>query len=449
MSDNPLALLQGQQLAIPASIMAIMEQQQQDDLQSGVGASFAVLSIKGKVFNIKFGGTSTPITMDMNGQRYAAPFFDVVIPKARAELSKTWYPNGYVDGDDAPPTCWSEDGINPLAPLEVRPLSPLQGGGPCTDCRLCPMNVFGSKTTDDGRKAKACGDTRKAIVLPLMPNPQGGPDILDADNVKYGGPMLLRVPAASLKVFAEYGQKLQQMGLAYYGVVTRLEFDPTQAYPKFVLKGIRALTDWEAQEMVRVRDSIQTKQILEGSHSAAAPAPAPAQLAAPTQPAPAPVQAAPLQPAPVATAVPVQQAPAQPLQPAPVQPAPVQTAPIQQATNPMMQTAPASLQPAPQPLPPPPQAQPAPVQAAPVLEVLNGQTRDAWKAAGWHDDQQLVDAGHARWVQPAPAALPGPPALPAPPAVVSAAVATTTAPAQMPVQLSESLLSKVDALLGT
>lgn len=396
MTDNALALLQGQQLAIPTSIASIMQQQQGDDLQTGVGASYAVVSIKGKVFSIKYGGHSTPVLINMNGQNYAAPYFDVVIPKARPELSKTYYKNGYNDGDDAPPTCWSEDGINPLAPLESRPLSPMQNNQHCTDCRLCPMNVFGSKTTDDGRKAKACADTRKMVVLPMVPGPNGQ-EVMDPDNVKYGGPMLLRVPAASLKAFAEYGAKLQGMGLAYFGVVTRLEFDPTQAYPKFVLKALRTLTEWEAQEMVRVRDSAQTHQILEGSHAAAPASSAPA--------LPAPVQA----------------------QPAPVLPAPVQAAP--------------------QPLPaPPPVQEPAePIQ--PVLEVLNGRTRAEWSAAGWHNDQQLVDAGHARWVTPAPS-LPAPPptnALPAPPPISGAAV-----PAAQPgtVAVSESLLGKVDSLLN-
>lgn len=429
MSENQLAMLQGQQLAVPASIAAIMEQQLQDDLQTGVGASFAVISIKGKVFQVKYGGHSTPVLVEINGQQYAAPYFDVVIPKARAELSKTWYPGGYQDGDDAPPTCWSEDGINPLAPLEQRPLAPLQGGGHCTDCRMCPMNVFGSKMTDDGRKAKACGDTRKLLVLPMKLD-SAGHQTLDSENAKYGGPMLLRVPAASLKPFAEYGAKLQAMGLAYYGVVTRLEFDPTQAYPKFVLKAVRGLTEYEAGEMVRVRDSAQARQILEGSHTSSAPAaalgapaPAPAHFEA-AQPVP---QAAPIPAAAPATAAPVQQAP--PAAPVQYAPAPAQAAPVA--------------------LPPPPMPVAAPA-AAPVLEVLNGRTRADWTAAGWLDDQQLVDGGHAQWVQAAPAALPPPPpALPPPPAVVSAAVAAAPTPAMQPVNVSESLLGKVDALLNS
>ena len=434
MTDNALALLQGQQLAIPTSIASIMQQQQGDDLQTGVGASYAVVSIKGKVFSIKYGGHSTPVLINMNGQNYAAPYFDVVIPKARPELSKTYYKNGYNDGDDAPPTCWSEDGINPLAPLESRPLSPMQNNQHCTDCRLCPMNVFGSKTTDDGRKAKACADTRKMVVLPMVPGPNGQ-EVMDPDNVKYGGPMLLRVPAASLKAFAEYGAKLQGMGLAYFGVVTRLEFDPTQAYPKFVLKALRTLTEWEAQEMVRVRDSAQTHQILEGSHAAAPASSAPA-LPAPVQAQPAPVLPAPVQAAP--QPLPVQAAP----QPLPVQAAPA-VVPVQQA--PVASAVPVQAAPQPLPAPPPVQEPAEPIQ--PVLEVLNGRTRAEWSAAGWHNDQQLVDAGHARWVTPAPS-LPAPPptnALPAPPPISGAAV-----PAAQPgtVAVSESLLGKVDSLLN-
>jgi hypothetical protein len=258
MSDNPLALL-GQSISVPSLFHPLMDQQTSSELQSNVGQSFAVVSIKGKVFGIKFGGQTHQLTINYNGQQIAAPWFDVVIPKAKAELSKTWYKEGYQDGSEDAPTCWSEDGINPLAPMDQRPIDE-RTGAPCVDCRMCPMNVFGSKITDAGKQAKACADTRKVLVLPTDAN-----GALDAENIKYGGAMMLRIPAASLKPLAEYDQKLQQMGIPYYAVVTRMSFDQTQAYPKFEFKAVRMVNDLEAEAIIKCRDGLQAKQILESS----------------------------------------------------------------------------------------------------------------------------------------------------------------------------------------
>lgn len=346
MSDNPLALLQqaGGALQVPAELHSLMQDMQSSELQANVGASYAVVTIKGKVFSIKYGGTNTPITVNMNGTLYAAPYFDVVIPKAKAELSKTYYPNGYTEGSDDAPTCWAEDGVNPLGPTEQRPIDPMTGTH-CVDCRMCPMNQFGSKISESGGKGKACADTRKLIVVPMAPTGQKNPDgsdatVMDGANIKFGGPMLLRVPAASLRVFGEYDAKLQQMGLPYFGVVTRLEFDQTQAYPKFVLRALRVITPEEANKVVEIRDSMLTRQILESGQTGAAPraalpapsvsavagAQAPQVLQSQMQPVPPQPTVTPQPIAPSSNVLPFQPTP--PAPPVPVAPA-VQAAPMQ------------------------------------------------------------------------------------------------------------------------
>jgi len=325
-----------------------MQQMQSSEMQANVGASYAVVTIKGKVFSIKFGGNNTPITVNMNGALYAAPYFDVVIVKARAELSKTYYPNGYSEGSDDAPTCWSEDGVNPLAPEAQRPIDP-RTGGPCIDCRMCPMNEFGSKISDTGTKGKACADTRKTIIAPMAPTGQKNPDgsdvtVMDGDNIRFGGAMLLRVPAASLRVFADYDQKLQQMGVPYFGVVTRMEFDQSQAYPKFVLKATRYLSEHEATKVLEIRDSMQVKQILESGQTGATSR-APSQQALPGADVSGLAGAAPAQ----ALAA-VQQAPAQPTY-APV-PQPTVTPVQAQPVSNVVPIQPAAPQPVPQAPPP-------------------------------------------------------------------------------------------------
>lgn len=292
MSNNfPVLLAQGQQL--PAVLAPVMAAQTQSELSAGVGANFAVVSIKGKVFRIKHGGTDIPLMVNYNGQNIPAPSLDVIIPKANEALSKTWYNANYVEGSDAPPDCWSEDGINPLAPLQQRPRMVNAAGvdqGPCTDCRLCPMNVFGSKVnTATGKGGKACADTRKIAVLPGS----------DLDNDRFGGPMLFRTPAASLGNLAEYDRKLRAMGIPYYAVVTRISFDPAEAYPKLTFEPVRVITDAEAVKVLALRNDLRTDTVLSSGQAApalpppaaAAPALGPVPAALAPQPAPAPVQA--------------------------------------------------------------------------------------------------------------------------------------------------------------
>ena len=135
--------------------------------------------------------------------------------------------------------------------------------------------------------------------------------------------MLLRVPAASLRDLATFGQKMQALGYPYYAIGTRIAFDPAEAYPKFVLSAIRPLTDAEADLVLEMREARQITTILaEGSENAGSPGPTQqaAQIASafeqpPITPVPAPQI---VQPQPVQQAVQAAPQPAQ-LQPTPVQ----------------------------------------------------------------------------------------------------------------------------------
>lgn len=430
MSDNPIALLQGGAAQLPSSLHAIMEQMSSSEMQANVGASFAVVTIKGKVFSIKFGGQNTPLTMNINGQTYAAPFFDVVIPKAKAELSKTFYPHGYSEGDDSAPTCWSEDGMTPLAPLPQRPIDP-RTNAPCVDCRMCPNNQFGSKISETGSKGKACADTRKLIVVPCAPTGQKdaqGNDItvMDGENIRFGGAMLMRVPAASLKVFAEYDQKLQQMGVPYFGVVTRMEFDQTQSYPKFVLKALRFLTEQEGQKVAEIRDSLQVKQILESGQTGGAPMPASHQLPGPDLSALAGGQV----PASLGVQASVQPVPVQAVQP-------VQAAP-QGNVVPLQQPAPT----------PPPQMPP---QAADADLVAAGWAKHPNNPAYYYKGQQVLleAAARATLVPVAPPVQAAPPPPPVPQQVPLQMPPQGAAPTGHGPQVTPSLMNTVDSLLAS
>lgn len=211
------------------------------ELSSGIGQSFGVVSYRGKVWAVKFQGNEQKLMRDDgDGPRNS---IEVVIVRASEAVSKIWYETGYVDGSTAPPDCWSTDGMKP------DPASPKKQSPTCAGCK---RNAWGSKVTDAGKQGKECADSKRLAIVPLN----------DINNEVYNGPMLLRVPAASLKDIGAYAKKLEQYGYPYFGVGTKISFDPNEPYPKFVITPIRPLTDEEAKRILELRNGEEVKRIL-------------------------------------------------------------------------------------------------------------------------------------------------------------------------------------------
>lgn len=321
------------------------------EFSDGIRRSFAIVSIKGKVFRVTHQGVQRPVLRP--GTSEAAASISVVFVRSAPGLSKVFYKDGYVEGNQDAPDCFSHDGARPDRAVK-EPQHP--------NCVSCPRNVWGSKMTEQGKPTKACADSKR---IALVPGPHAGiePDsdeALDAiANEMFGGSMLLRVPAASLADLAAYEAQMLAVKYPLHAIVTKVSFDINAAYPKLVLAPERPLTPDEFAEVMKLREGQQTKDMLtsaagdaafqdEPAPHAAIPAQAPAPAATPTpaaNPAPAP------QPAPVQQAAPT---------PAP-QPAPAeQAAPKRTRTRASATQAPATQQQA----APAPAPQPAPVQPA-------------------------------------------------------------------------------------
>src|SRR5690606_37267297 len=158
---------------------------------SGIQSSFGLIGYKGKVWSIRYRGDEQQLMRDDgDGPRGS---IEVVILKASQHISKIWYELGYVEGSNAAPDCFCNNGIQPEITSAKRQSE---------TCALCPHNQWGSRITPAGKQGKSCADSKRIAVVPQA-------DIL---NETYGGPMLLSVPAASLQDVAMYGQKMQQMG---------------------------------------------------------------------------------------------------------------------------------------------------------------------------------------------------------------------------------------------
>lgn len=258
-----------------------------NDLTNGVSqGGFPFLSIKGKIFTLVKDGTRTVIEKpDDPGE--AATSLEVVVLKANPNFSKVFYKNGYVDGADAKPDCFSNDGKKPDSSVE-KPLS--------RACADCAKNAWGSAANGKG---KACSDSRRLAVAPAG---------------QLNDPMLLRVPPASLKNLAEFAETCNKRGAVYSNVVVKLKFDREEPTPKLVFNPIAFLDAAGCAEVAEVVKSDVVAQILGVPRTAgeappeaetpklppkAKPAPAPAPEPEPEdEPAPAPAPKAKAAPAP-------------------------------------------------------------------------------------------------------------------------------------------------------
>lgn len=212
-----------------------------DELGAGVMSSYGVIGYRGKVWSTKYQGKETPLMReDGDGPRGS---IEVAMLKAASAISKIFYANGYQDGSNAAPDCWSSDGVKPDASCQNKQHA---------TCAACPRNAWGSRVTEGGKPGKQCSDSRRMAVVPVN----------DITNEMMGGPMLLRVPAASLKDLKAYGDMLDSYGFPYYAVATRVSFDPKEAFPKFAFSAIRPLTEEEAAEVAELRGDKRVQQLL-------------------------------------------------------------------------------------------------------------------------------------------------------------------------------------------
>jgi hypothetical protein len=312
-----------------------------DDLTANVSIGFPILGIKGGKWHYRFKGEDQ-ILMDATG-RFPTPAVQIVILKAQKELSRTMYEQGYVEGVNAQPDCWSSDGVRPDETV-ANPVNPI--------CATCPYDAWSSGATPAAPKAKKCQQRRRTVVVPYSS---------DLTNETGGGPILLSVPPGSLTNQVTYGNMLRDNRIHYAGIVTELSFtqDPNVAFPKIEFNYIQSLSDDEARVIIGMREHEQVDRIL-GSKMVPAEMEAPtmAEGAAPQaapQPAPRPAtQAQPPRAAPrpsvVRAPVPPVQQTAPPTPPSPVQ----QTAPPPAPPPPVNRVGGFAMQPARAAAPPPP-----------------------------------------------------------------------------------------------
>lgn len=198
------------------------------DLSSGVVASgYPVISYKGNRWHVVEGGNRTLVTNDDGDPRSS---IEVVILKSNPHLSKIYYEGGYEEGSSAKPTCYSNDGHGPASDAT---------DPQAAKCAICPHNAWGSRITENGSKGKSCADLRRIAVAP---------------SGDLGKPMLLRIPAASLKELSQYADMLNRRKAPYSAVITKIGFDPEVAYQKMKFRAVRWLDADELETVARASE---------------------------------------------------------------------------------------------------------------------------------------------------------------------------------------------------
>lgn len=203
-------------------------------------AGFKSISLKGKVFTISSNGEKTLVTKP-GGDGEPAPSIEVVIlnsgPKGGV-YAKTFYATGFVEGSNAKPTCYSNDGVAPAADAQE---------SQSKKCALCPQNAAGSGATAQNPKAKACRSSKMLAVAPAG---------------QLNDPMMLRVPGASLIKLGEYGDALSKRGVKARNVVTKIGFDYTVAHPALTFKAVGFVTPEMNAEIGNQAESVLVKAII-------------------------------------------------------------------------------------------------------------------------------------------------------------------------------------------
>ena len=215
-----------------------------DELSAGVMGGYAVVAYKGKEWNVKYQGTRTKITRDDvhgDGSKDPAASLEVVLVKSSPIITKTFYLKGWEDGSNSPPDCFSSNGITPDANAPHKQNSV---------CKTCKHDSFGSRAAE-GFRGKACQDNRRVALVPAK----------DIDNAAFGGPMLLRVPPASLKELVKHADALEQKGLPYFAVVTKVSFT-SDSYPHLIFGPVRMLNDDDFTRVLALRDDVRVGRIL-------------------------------------------------------------------------------------------------------------------------------------------------------------------------------------------
>ena len=185
-------------------------------------ALYPVLSLKGRQWTLKKDRESKVLMKDDgSGDTVQSVMLTVIRANTKA---REYYAKAYneAESEGAPPTCFSNNGIEPSA-AAAEPQS--------RKCQLCAHAVWGGGV--EGKTGTACSPKARLAVT-------------DPENFT---PTLLRLPPTSKKPFSDAVKAAETRGIPYNALVFRVGFEtapsgsPVISYPKLTFKLAGLLDD--------------------------------------------------------------------------------------------------------------------------------------------------------------------------------------------------------------
>lgn len=271
--------------SLPAHLRKFVEDE--GNIQDRV--SVPSLGITGKVFAISLNGeTKKLVKVDEDGDEIPVSVFRAVILDYAKKRGRQYFEGAYDPNATKQPLCWSDDGV---APHSSVPEDQRQS----KKCETCPLAVKGSKVTDANKAVAACGQFRMVALVP-------------ANNLAHE-PLRLKLAVTSdwdkndewaaqgFFGFSNYTDFLRTKGVKHTAaLVTKMRFDPNEAYPKLLFSPDKWLTEDQLDIIKPILASDEVKALLNGSFTPAGvdgkptaaaedDAPAPRKIAAKAAPA--------------------------------------------------------------------------------------------------------------------------------------------------------------------
>ena len=191
-----------------------------DDTRAVAGGSIGGgkrISIKGGAFRKFVGGKQVSV---IEGRK-----MNLIFVKMAHNPSRSFYSEGYKEGEKVSPTCWSSDSKVPDAEVK-KPLAKA--------CELCPMSIKGSAASGQGSACRL--QWRTAVVLPHDPSGDVLQLVLPPTSV-FGKEADGKWP------FRAYVQMLASNNISASRVITEASFDINSPVPKIQFSPIAAVPE--------------------------------------------------------------------------------------------------------------------------------------------------------------------------------------------------------------
>jgi hypothetical protein len=235
------------------------------------------LSITGKVWTISIDGQKSPLqARNQDGDLTPLPVFKGVILDFAKERGRAYYDGEYDPNNVSAPACWSDDGVAPDASLPG-PFPPGTEIKPGTsrkinhDCATCQMAVKGSKVIPGTNKAvTACAQHKMLAVLPdpamKLPAPLNKPLRLKIAMTSIWDKQSPDQEQQGWLAFDNYVEWINARGVKHTaGLVTKMKFDATAAYPKIFFGADRYLEADELAVIAPLVKAPEVRQLLGGT----------------------------------------------------------------------------------------------------------------------------------------------------------------------------------------